>query len=220
VNHIARALEDGGWFSERQPDVVGPFYALVIGLLPTDALDVAQRHLERALAEARARASIPAIAFLTAHRGWFSLRAGAVAEAEADARATLELMSTHGIRLGKHFALALLIEVLIEYGQLDAAESALRDNTLDTQIPAGLAHNHCSKRAGHCASLAVKPARVSTISSSSDDATSCGAARIRWPRAGAHARASHSPRSAKSNPRDAWPTKSSFAHAAGEPRAR
>jgi DNA-binding CsgD family transcriptional regulator len=141
VGHIERALTEGGWFSERQPDVIGPFYALVISLLATDALDLGRRYLERALLQARARASVPAIAFLTAHRGWFFLRAGAVAEAEADAREALDLLSAHKIRLGKHFALALLLETLIENGQLDAAETALRENALDAQIPAGLAHN-------------------------------------------------------------------------------
>lgn len=141
VSHIERALDEGGWFGERQPDVVGPFYALVIGLLSTDALDLGRRYLERALTQARARASVPAIAFLTAHRGWFFLRAGGVAEAEADAREALDLLGAHDIRLGKHFALALLIETLIENGQLDAAATALRENALEAQIPAGLAYN-------------------------------------------------------------------------------
>jgi hypothetical protein len=90
----------------------------VIGLLATDAVDLAVRHLEHALAEARARASIPAVAFLTAHRGWFYLRGGAVAEAEADARAALELLSAHAIQLGRRFALALLVEASLENGQV------------------------------------------------------------------------------------------------------
>jgi len=137
VGHIEHALEEGGWFAERQPDVVGPFYALVIGLLSTDALDLGRRYLERALTQARSRASVPAIAFLTAHRGWFFLRAGAVAEAEADARATLDLLNAHEIRLGMHFALALLIETLIENGQLDAADTALRENALDAATRPG-----------------------------------------------------------------------------------
>lgn len=141
VGYIERALDEGGWFGERQPDVIGPFYALMISLLSTDALDLGRRYLERALTQARTRASVPAIAFLTAHRGWFFLRAGAVAEAEADAREALDLLSAHEIRLGTNFALALLMSTLIENGQLDAAEAALRDDALDAPIPPGLAHN-------------------------------------------------------------------------------
>ena len=138
---IESALAAGGWLGEQQPDVVGPFYALVISLLATDALDLGARYLEEALADARARASIPATAFLIEHRGWFSLRSGAVAEAETDARAALDLMNAHDIQLGKRFAMALLIESLIENGQIEAAEETLRSSRLDADIPPGLAHN-------------------------------------------------------------------------------
>lgn len=142
VGHIERALAAGGLHGEQQPDVVGIFYALVIGLLDTDALDLAARFIERALADARRRGSIPATAFLIAHRGWFSLRAGAVADAEADARAALELLMAHDIRLGTRFALALLLEAQIECGEIDAAEQALMDGGLGTEIPPGLANNN------------------------------------------------------------------------------
>jgi DNA-binding CsgD family transcriptional regulator len=141
VHHIEPALAAGGWFDERQPDVIGPFYALVIGLLATDAVDLAVRHLEHALAEARARASIPAVAFLTAHRGWFFLRGGAIAEAEADARTALELLSAHAIQLGRRFALALLVEASLENGQIDVADQALRESGMAGDVPPGLANN-------------------------------------------------------------------------------
>jgi len=140
VRHIERALAAGGLL-DQQPDVVGPFYALMIGLLATDALDLARSCLEQALAEAHARSSIPATAFLTAHRGWFCLRGGDVANAEADARTALDLLTAHDIRLGSRFALALLIESLIETGQVDAAEEALRSSGLEPEIPPGLANN-------------------------------------------------------------------------------
>ena len=142
VLHIERALAAGGLYGEQQPDVVGPFYALVIGLLDTDALDLAARFLEQALADARKRGSIPAMAFLIVHRGWFSLRGGAVADAEADARMALELLTTHDIRLGTRFALALLLEAQIECGQVEAAEQALLSSGLGTEIPPGLANNN------------------------------------------------------------------------------
>ena len=142
VRHIEHALAAGGLQSEQRPDVVGTFYALVIGLLETDALDLAARSIEQALADARRRGSIPATAFLIAHRGWFSLRAGAVADAEADARAALDLLTTHDIRLGTGFALALLMEAQIECGEIEAAERTLTDGGLGAAIPPGLANNN------------------------------------------------------------------------------
>lgn len=140
VRHIERALV-GGSLLGQQPDVVGPFYALVIGLLATDALELGRTCLEQALTDARARGSIPAMAFLIAHRGWFYLRGGEIALAEADARTALDLMTTHDIRLGNRFALALLVEALIENGQIDAAENALRSSGLGSDVPPGLASN-------------------------------------------------------------------------------
>ena len=140
VRCIDRGLAGGGWF-DQQPDVVGPFYALVISLLETDALELAHTTLERALTEARARCSIPATAFLTAHRGWFHLRGGDLALAEADARTALDLLSAHDIRLGSRFALALLVEALVGKGHIEAAEDAMRTHAPGADIPSGLANS-------------------------------------------------------------------------------
>ena len=98
--YIEHALLGGRLLSEQEPDVVGTFYTLVLGLLATDALDLAHSCLEQALADAQHRASIPAQGYVLAHRGWVSFRRGAVAQAEADALTALELLTAHGIRLG------------------------------------------------------------------------------------------------------------------------
>jgi len=147
VQLIESALARGGLLGQV-PDVVGPFYTLVICLLATDALDLGRSHLDRALAEARARSSIPATAFLTVHRGWFFLRAGAVDQAEADARTALELLTAHDIELGQRFALALLVEALVENGQSDAAQEALSSGGADSEIPPGLASNELVQARG------------------------------------------------------------------------
>jgi DNA-binding CsgD family transcriptional regulator len=139
--HIERGLAGGRLLEEQEPDVVGPFYALLLGLLATDALDLADASLEQALARARARASVPAVAFLLAHRAWFALRRGAVAQTETDARSALDLLTTHGIRLGCQFALAALIWALIERGAIEAAEHALRSSGLGDEIPPALSTN-------------------------------------------------------------------------------
>ena len=141
VAFIERALADGRLVGEQEVDVAGTLYLLVVGLLATDALDVAEATLERMLEDARARASIPAQAFVMVHRGWVSFRQGAVARAEADARTTLELLTTYDIRLGTRFALALLVQVLMEGGEHEAAARALRDSVLGDEIPPGLANN-------------------------------------------------------------------------------
>lgn len=140
IRCIERGLSGVGLFAQ-QPDVVGPFYALVIGLLVTDAVDLALATLEHALAEAQARGSIPATAFVTAHRGWFHLRAGDVTLAEADARTALDLLRAHEIRLGARFALALLVEALVAKGHTEAAAQALSTYAPEAAVPPGLA-NH------------------------------------------------------------------------------
>ena len=137
VAYLERPLEGGVLLRELNLDVAGPFYDIVVGLLATDALDVADTHLEDALSEARARGSIPGVAFLTGLRGWVSLRRGAVGRAECDARTGLELLTSHGISLGVPYAVALLVRALTEQGDVDAAERELRAHGLDREISSG-----------------------------------------------------------------------------------
>lgn len=139
VLHPERVLADGRLIDEQDLDVAGTLYLLLIGLLPTDALDLIESSLERMLVQAAARGSIPAQAFAVVHRGWVSLQRGAVAPAEADARAALDLLTTYDIPLGTSYARALLIRTLLERGDIDAAEQALgRD---DEEPPPGLTSN-------------------------------------------------------------------------------
>jgi DNA-binding CsgD family transcriptional regulator len=141
VAHIERALAGGRLLDEQGIDVAPPVYVLLVGLLATEALEVAGECLEHMLADARAEASIPALAFATEFRGWVSLRRGRLADAEEDARTALELLTTMDVQLGRAFALALLIEVLIEQGEVEEAERALRTGGLGDDIPPGLATN-------------------------------------------------------------------------------
>jgi DNA-binding CsgD family transcriptional regulator/Tfp pilus assembly protein PilF len=141
ARHLEGALAGGRLLAEQDVDVGGPFYDIVVGLLAADALDVADRALEQALADARARAAIPAVAYLTSRRGWVHLRRGAVARAEADGRTALELLTMHGIPLGVPSALALLVEVLVERGEAEAAEAELRGADLGAEILPGPTNN-------------------------------------------------------------------------------
>ncbi len=141
VELVERVFAGGRLLREQQRDIVGPVYDLVLALLATDALDLADAVLDEALADARARASIPAIAWLTDRRGWVSFRRGDVARAEADARTALELLQSQGVALGQPFALGLLVVSLIEADETDAAQAALDGSGLGDEIAPGITTN-------------------------------------------------------------------------------
>ena len=106
---------------------IGPDSAwmpLAIGqLFKTDRLDPARRTVAIALAEARRRGSAPGFAGASAWRAWIALRAGAAAEAEADARAAYDAHS--GTTWQHLFSSCCLIDVLIERGELAEAQAIL-----------------------------------------------------------------------------------------------
>lgn len=136
--HIDGAFAMGRLW-DRDVDVAGPFYLLLVGALATDSLDRAEAAVERALADAREVGSVPPIAFMMEFRGWLHLRRGAVAEAEADARTALDMLMARGIPLGSAYALALLIEALLEDGQVDEAARALAESGPGEEVRPGMA---------------------------------------------------------------------------------
>jgi DNA-binding CsgD family transcriptional regulator len=141
VAELERALAGGRLLDEQAVDVTGPSCLLLVSLLATDALDLADACLEGKIDDARLQASIPAVAFALEFRGRASLRRGAVEDAAEDAQAALELLVSGGIQLGRGYALAVLIEALIEAGDLAAAERALRSSGFADEIPPGLPVN-------------------------------------------------------------------------------
>jgi DNA-binding CsgD family transcriptional regulator len=141
VAQLEGALAGGRLLDEHLVDVAGTFYLLLVGLAATDALDLAAKCVEQAVVDARAHASVPALAFALEFRGWVSLRRGAIADAEDDARTALELLVSRDVELGQAFALATLVEALVEDGEVEAAERALRDSGRADDIPPGLAFN-------------------------------------------------------------------------------
>ena len=141
VRLLEAALAGGRLLEEQQGDILGPFYDLVLGLIAANAFDLAESSLEHALANARARESIPSVAYLTNRRGWMYLRRGSVDRAEADARTGLELLSSYSIPVGVPFAVALLMETLIEAGDADGAEEALLAHDLPDEIEPGPTSN-------------------------------------------------------------------------------
>ncbi len=138
---IERALAGGRLVEEQELDVPPPLYVLLVGLVATEALDLADTVLDRMLADARKRVSLPAVAFVLAHRGLVALRRGALPQAEADARTALELLIAHDIPLGVALALGVLIPALVDEAEVDAADQALATSSFAWDIPPGLPNN-------------------------------------------------------------------------------
>jgi DNA-binding CsgD family transcriptional regulator len=119
---LERAVADAELVAAIGPD--SAWSPLVIGqLFKTDRLDAARRTVAIALAEARRRGSAPGFAGASAWRAWIALRAGAAAEAEADARAAYDAHS--GTTWQHLFSSCCLIDVLVERAELAEAQAIL-----------------------------------------------------------------------------------------------
>ena len=119
---VERAVADPQLVAAIGPD--SAWLPLAIGqLFKTDRLEVARRTVAIALAEARRRGSAPGFAAASAWRAWIALRAGAAADAEADARAAYEAPSATTWQ--QLFCACCLIDVLVERGELDEAQAVL-----------------------------------------------------------------------------------------------
>jgi DNA-binding CsgD family transcriptional regulator len=135
---IEGALAGGRLLAEQELDVPPSIYVLVVGLMYTDALDLVETVLDQMLVDAQARVSIPAVAFVLAERGVARLRRGAVAQAEADASTSLELLRAHDIPLGAALSLGVLIEALVEGDEVEEAERVLATSGFAAGIPPGM----------------------------------------------------------------------------------
>lgn len=83
--------------------------------------------LALAFEAAAASASIAAHAIASTYRADIHLRRGAFAEAEADARAALELVEEHRLQFPAALAYAWLVKAQIERGEASEARTMLRD---------------------------------------------------------------------------------------------
>lgn len=94
-------------------------------LVYADELEAAVAVLDDAISEARSRGSLPAVALASAFRAQAMLRRGAVLEAEADARTSLEVLDTELLGYCRPYVLSFAIDVLVELGRLDEARELL-----------------------------------------------------------------------------------------------
>jgi DNA-binding CsgD family transcriptional regulator len=108
-------------------------YDALAALWATDEVNAARRAHDTAVDSARRCGSLIAFARGSAFRAQLRYRHGALAEAEADARAALDV--SEPAWPVTRMALGGLVEVLIDRGRLDEAEHALREYGGDGEIP-------------------------------------------------------------------------------------
>ena len=130
-----RALADGALLADESPD--SPVYHLACWTLAmADRLEEADDALELALQEARVRGSALGFTIASCFRSNVAFRMGSVLEAEAQARAVLDVEPEHRWALGLPFAVAFLIDALLERDALEPATEALEQTGFaDGDVP-------------------------------------------------------------------------------------
>jgi DNA-binding CsgD family transcriptional regulator len=119
-----RAVAGGRLLAERGTESP-ELNAVAMTLIWADRLEPAARLLDAASAQTRERGSRFGFAHVSFLRGQLDLRRGALREAEAGARACLEITAPSGYRVGTAVATGLLISVLLERGASAEAARAL-----------------------------------------------------------------------------------------------
>jgi DNA-binding CsgD family transcriptional regulator len=126
-----RALADGHLLAEN-PEL---FMYANLALLWADDLTAAKAAASQAIEQARQRGSLIELAWALTHSSRAYYRAGALADAEQDAREALELLDLWGWERPQAYALAPLVDTLIERGELDVAHDTLERHGLLGQLP-------------------------------------------------------------------------------------
>jgi DNA-binding CsgD family transcriptional regulator len=116
----------------------------VVTLLWAEHYDAAQALADAAVAEAQASANGMVLPAVLAQRAWLAFRRGDLTAAEADARALLDAPGSPAPTLLRNRAATVLVDVLVERGDLDEAERTLEPLAVDlpgtSQTPVILRH--------------------------------------------------------------------------------
>jgi DNA-binding CsgD family transcriptional regulator len=116
----------------------------VVTLLWAERYDAAQALADAAVAEAQASANGMILPAVLAQRAWLAFRRSDLTAAEADARALLDAPVPSAPSLLRNRAATVLVDVLVERGDLDGAERILDPLAVDlpgtSQTPAILRH--------------------------------------------------------------------------------
>jgi DNA-binding CsgD family transcriptional regulator len=105
------------------PDGAFRHPSAVLALLLAERYDAAQALADAAVAEAQASANGMILPVVLSHRAWLAFRRGDLTAAEADTRALLDAPSAPP--LFRNRATGILVDVLVERGDLDEAERTL-----------------------------------------------------------------------------------------------
>ncbi|MGI8712837.1 MAG: helix-turn-helix transcriptional regulator [Solirubrobacteraceae bacterium] len=129
-----RALGDGLLLVEQSADSPA-FYLLMYVFERAGRLDLAYRWLAEALIEARGRGSLLGTSIALAVRSQLRWLAGELADAEADARISIDAQLEAGWASVLPLAVAALAECLLERGQAEAAIRLFEDSRLGGTLP-------------------------------------------------------------------------------------
>jgi DNA-binding CsgD family transcriptional regulator len=100
-------------------------YFIAAALALADRIELGERHLTEIIDAAQERGSVRQFASASAMRAWVRFRRGGLADAEVDALAYLDLGQGHEWEFFGPIALAALVDVRREHGNLQGAEEAL-----------------------------------------------------------------------------------------------
>jgi DNA-binding CsgD family transcriptional regulator len=120
--------EDRPWFSFG-------FSQTIFSLLWTERYTQLRPLLDAAIAQARATGDSTRLAVGLATRGWLALRRGELSSAEADTRTALAATKLPAPPIYRVLNGAVLVNALVDQGELDAAEQALAP--LDSEAEGG-----------------------------------------------------------------------------------
>jgi DNA-binding CsgD family transcriptional regulator len=110
------------------------FVPVVCALMTVDRFAEAERVFAQVLELARAAGSVRAYVNVRAVRPFGLYLAGRLREAEVDAREALELAGQHAVAL-LPYAVAFLLDTLIDRGATDEADAVLAETALDREVP-------------------------------------------------------------------------------------
>jgi DNA-binding CsgD family transcriptional regulator/tetratricopeptide (TPR) repeat protein len=136
----ARALRAGGTAPPQSG--IPPWFAFAtwfsqatLSLLWAERYAQVRPLLDTSIAQARATGDGSRLAVGLAHRGWLALRRGDLIAAEGDARTALVAAELPAPTLYRVLNAGVLVETLVDQGELDAAERALAP--LDSEAESG-----------------------------------------------------------------------------------
>ena len=124
---VESGWDDGRFLAEETCEAMPVIFAVAAYTL-NDDLDRAHALADAMMADARARGSVIGFLSATGRRGLIALRRGALAEAEADIRTSLEAVTEHTLTLAVPVQSAYLGTVLLERGKLDQATAAVEQS--------------------------------------------------------------------------------------------